>query len=49
VRDHTGATVGAIGLSGPADRMTATAAGRLGRAVRATADEVSGALGARAA
>jgi DNA-binding IclR family transcriptional regulator len=49
VADHTGAVVGAIGLSGPADRMTAAAVRRLGRDLRATAAEISAALGARAA
>jgi transcriptional regulator len=49
VADHTGAVVGAVGLSGPADRITATTARRLGRELKATAAEVSTALGARAA
>jgi DNA-binding IclR family transcriptional regulator len=49
VADHTGAVVGAVGLSGPADRMTASVVRRLGRDLRATAAEVSAALGARAA
>jgi DNA-binding IclR family transcriptional regulator len=49
VADHTGAVVGAVGLSGPADRMSAAVVERLGRDLRATAAEVSAALGARAA
>lgn len=49
VADHTGAVVGAVGLSGPTDRITATAARRLGGDLRATAAEVSAGLGARAA
>jgi DNA-binding IclR family transcriptional regulator len=49
VADHTGAIVGAVGLSGPADRITPAAARRLGRDLKSTAAEVSGALGARAA
>jgi DNA-binding IclR family transcriptional regulator len=48
VADHTGAVVAAVGLSGPAERITAAVAARLGRDVRATAAEVSGALGAPA-
>jgi DNA-binding IclR family transcriptional regulator len=49
VADHTGAVVGAVGLSGPTDRITATVARRLGRDLRATAAEISAGLGARAA
>jgi DNA-binding IclR family transcriptional regulator len=49
VADHTGAVVGAVGLSGPADRITGTVARRLGRDLRATAAEISAGLGARAA
>jgi DNA-binding IclR family transcriptional regulator len=47
VADHTAAVVGAVGLSGPSDRITATAARRLGNDLRATAAEVSAGLGAR--
>jgi DNA-binding IclR family transcriptional regulator len=46
VAGHTGATVAAVGLSGPAERLTAAVAAKLGRQVRATAAEVSAALGA---
>jgi DNA-binding IclR family transcriptional regulator len=49
VADHTGAVVGAVGLSGPSDRITATAVRRLGGDLRATAAKVSAGLGARAA
>jgi DNA-binding IclR family transcriptional regulator len=48
VRDHTGTVVGAVGLSGPAERFTPEAAARLGRETRATAAEISAALGAPA-
>jgi DNA-binding IclR family transcriptional regulator len=47
--DHTGAAVGAVGLSGPSGRLTAIAARRLGGELRATAARVSAALGAHAA
>jgi DNA-binding IclR family transcriptional regulator len=49
VADHSGAAVGAVGLSGPSGRLTATAARRLGGELRTTAARVSTALGARAA
>jgi DNA-binding IclR family transcriptional regulator len=49
VTDHSGAAVGAVGLSGPSARLTGTAARRLGGELRATAARVSAALGARAA
>src|SRR4051794_25224716 len=48
VADHTGAVVAALGLSGPADRLTPAVAAKLGREARATAAEVSVALGAPA-
>jgi DNA-binding IclR family transcriptional regulator len=48
VLDHTGTAAAAVGLSGPADRMT-EATDDLARDVRATAREISGALGAPAA
>jgi DNA-binding IclR family transcriptional regulator len=48
VADHTGAVVAALGLSGPADRLTPAVAAKLGREARATAAEVSAALGAPA-
>jgi DNA-binding IclR family transcriptional regulator len=47
VVDHTGTAAAAVGLSGPADRM-AEATDALARDVRATAREISGALGAPA-
>jgi DNA-binding IclR family transcriptional regulator len=46
VSDHTGAVVAAVGLSGPAGRLTPTMTARLGRDLRATAAEISTALGA---
>jgi DNA-binding IclR family transcriptional regulator len=45
VTDHTGAVVAAVGLSGPAGRLTPAVTARLGRDLRATAAEISAALG----
>jgi len=48
VFDHTGAVVAAAGLSGPAGRIIPPAAAALARDVRATAADISAALGAPA-
>jgi DNA-binding IclR family transcriptional regulator len=49
ITDHRGAVAGAVGLSGPSDRMTPVTLRRLGRELTKTAAEVSAGLGARAA
>jgi IclR family acetate operon transcriptional repressor len=46
VTDHTGVVVAAVGLSGPAGRLTPAVIAGLGRDLRATAAEISAALGA---